>query len=74
MTESVRKEMGKASRVVVITGGSRGIGRTVALKFAEEKPRIVIMHYDPDLEAAEETLRLLEQRGVESESHRLDVS
>ena len=66
--------MGNASRIVVITGGSRGIGRAVALKFAEKKTRIVIMHYDPDLEAAEETLRLLEQKGVESESHRLDVS
>jgi 3-oxoacyl-[acyl-carrier protein] reductase len=66
--------MGNTSRVVVITGGSRGIGRAVALKFAEEKPRIVIMHFDPDLEGAEETLRLLEQKGVEPESHRVDVS
>jgi len=66
--------MGKSSRVVVITGGSRGIGRAVALKFAEEKPRIVLIHYDPDLEAAEETLKLLKEKGVESESHRLDVS
>jgi 3-oxoacyl-[acyl-carrier protein] reductase len=74
MSKSVRKEMGNASRVVVITGGSRGIGRAVALKFAEEKPRIVLIHYDPDLEAAEETLKLLKEKGVESESHRLDVS
>ena len=66
--------MGNTSRIVVITGGSRGIGRAVALKFAQEKPRIVIIHYDPDLEAAEETLRLLEEKGVESESYRLDVS
>jgi 3-oxoacyl-[acyl-carrier protein] reductase len=74
MTESVRKGMENAPRVVVVTGGSRGIGRAVALRFAEEKPRIVIMHYDPDLEAAEETLRLLGEKGVETESHRLDVS
>jgi 3-oxoacyl-[acyl-carrier protein] reductase len=74
VTESVRKEMGNASRVVVVTGGSRGIGRAVALRFAHEKPRIVLMHYDPDPEAAEETLRLLGEKGVESESHRLDVS
>jgi 3-oxoacyl-[acyl-carrier protein] reductase len=70
----MRKGMGNTSRVVVITGGSRGIGRAVALKFAEEKSRIVLMHYDADLEAAEETLRLLREKGVESESHRLDVS
>jgi len=66
--------MGDASRVVVITGGSRGIGRAVALKFAEEKSRIVIMHYDPDLEAADHTLKLLKEKGVEAESHRIDVS
>jgi 3-oxoacyl-[acyl-carrier protein] reductase len=66
--------MENTPRVVVVTGGSRGIGRAVALKFSEEKPRIVLMHYDPDLDAAEETLRMLREKGVESESHRVDVS
>lgn len=68
------RTMGNASRVVVITGGSRGIGRSVALRFAEEEARIVIIHYDPDAAAAEDTLRLLRQKGVEAESHRVDVS
>jgi len=62
------------SRVVVVTGGSRGIGRSVALKFAEEGATIVIVHYDPDNEASEETLAALEHKGVKSESHRTDVS
>jgi 3-oxoacyl-[acyl-carrier protein] reductase len=62
------------SRVVVITGGSKGIGRSVAYKFAEEKARIIIMHYDPDDSASEETLKVLSQKGVEAESHRVDVS
>jgi len=66
--------MGDASRVVVITGGSRGIGRAVALRFADEKPRTVIIHYDKDLAAVEETLGLLEERGLQAESHRLDVA
>jgi 3-oxoacyl-[acyl-carrier protein] reductase len=66
--------MGEPSRVVVITGGSRGIGRAVAMKFSEERPRVVIIHYDSDLSASEETLRLLAGKGVVAESHRLDVS
>jgi len=66
--------MGISERVVVVTGGSMGIGRAVSLKFAEEKARIVVMHYDPDDSAANETLNLLAQQGVEAESHRIDVS
>jgi 3-oxoacyl-[acyl-carrier protein] reductase len=62
------------SKVVVITGGSRGIGRSVALKFAEEKNQIVIVHYDPDEVEANNTVNALAQRGVEAESHKIDVS
>ena len=62
------------SKVVVITGGSRGIGRSVALKFAEEKTRIIIVHYDPDEVESNNTLNALAQRGVEAESHKIDVS
>jgi 3-oxoacyl-[acyl-carrier protein] reductase len=63
-----------ASRVVVITGGSKGIGRTIALKFAQEKASIVILHYDADENESESTLKMLAQQGVEAESHRVDVS
>jgi len=62
------------SRVVVITGGSKGIGRSVAYKFTQEKARIVIMHYDPDDTASKETLDALAQKGIDAESHRVDVS
>ena len=62
------------SRVVVITGGSRGIGRSVALRFGQEKAQIIIIHYDPDNSYATETLSTLAQSGLEAESHRLDVS
>lgn len=62
------------SRIVVITGGSKGIGRSVAYKFAEEETRIIIFHYDSDDTASEETLTALDKRGVAAESHRVDVS
>ena len=61
-------------RVVVVTGGSRGIGRSVALKFAEEKAIIIIVHYDPDENAARETIDLLERRDCNVEAHKVDVS
>jgi 3-oxoacyl-[acyl-carrier protein] reductase len=62
------------SRVVVVTGGSRGIGRSVCLRFAKEKASIVIVHYDTDDIAANETLNALSERGVDAESHKVDVS
>jgi 3-oxoacyl-[acyl-carrier protein] reductase len=62
------------SRIVVITGGSKGIGRSVAYKFAEEENRIIIVHYDSDDTASDETLNALDKRGVMAQSHRVDVS
>ena len=62
------------SRVVVVTGGSKGIGRSVAFRFADEGAKIVIVHYDPDNVNAEETLKAIAQRGVEAESKKVDVS
>jgi 3-oxoacyl-[acyl-carrier protein] reductase len=64
----------RSPRNVVITGGSRGIGRAVAVRFAEEGPRLFLIHYDPDEVAARETVRMLDQKGVEAQSRKLDVS
>jgi 3-oxoacyl-[acyl-carrier protein] reductase len=66
--------MSDSERVVIITGGSRGIGRAVAYRFAGEKPKLVLVHYDPDESAAEQTLTQLAEKGVQAEAHRVDVS
>ena len=66
--------MDETNRVVLITGGSKGIGRAIALKFSEEGARLILVHYDQDDKAANETMELLNERGVKAESHRVDVS
>lgn len=66
--------MSQSKRVVVITGGSKGIGRTMCLRFARENARILFMHYDPDELHANETLRLLDNMGVQAKAEKVDVS
>ncbi|RLB32073.1 MAG: beta-ketoacyl-ACP reductase [Deltaproteobacteria bacterium] len=66
--------MPESKRVVVVTGGSKGIGRAICLRFAREGARIVFLHYDPDDVAADETLKLLQDRGIEATTKKLDVS
>jgi 3-oxoacyl-[acyl-carrier protein] reductase len=66
--------MDHSGRVVVITGGSRGIGRAIALQFAGEMAKIILVHYDPDESAACETVQMLKEMGVTAESHKIDVS
>lgn len=62
------------NRVIAITGGSRGIGRAVALRFAAENAKIIIVHYDPDEKAADETLELLAKKKIQAVSRKLDAS
>lgn len=49
----------------LITGSSRGIGRGIALKLAEEGVAIAV-HYRADAESAESTAKLVRQRGAEA--------
>lgn len=66
--------MSESKRVVVVTGGSKGIGRAVCLRFAREGARILFVHYDPDEVYVNETLNLLNGMGVEVHAEKLDVS
>jgi 3-oxoacyl-[acyl-carrier protein] reductase len=70
----MRMLMRDSERVIIITGGSRGIGKAIAFRFADEKPRIILLHYDPDDFAAKEALDRLADKGVQAETHRIDVS
>jgi 3-oxoacyl-[acyl-carrier protein] reductase len=66
--------LSESKRIVVITGGSKGIGRACCLRFAREGARIVFVHCDTDEIAANETLGLLEKTGVEAKARKLDIS
>jgi len=66
--------MSASKRTIVITGGSKGIGRAICLRFAREGARIIFAHYDPDELAEKKTLELLDTMNVEARSEKLDVS
>lgn len=57
---------------VLISGGSRGIGRAVALEFAERGASVAII-YAKDREAAEQTLGEIEKRGARGIAIQCDV-
>lgn len=62
-----------AHKVALVTGGSRDIGRAVALRLAELGATVVV-NYHSDEAAAEETLQLIRQRGGHATSVRGDVT
>lgn len=59
-------------KVAIVTGGSRGIGRAIALELAVHGYRLVIT-YKSNAEAATETLRLIGEAGGRGEAVRFDV-
>lgn len=59
--------------VVCITGASRGIGRSVALRFAAEGYGVALLSSRPSA-AAEETLKAVRALGADSECFFADVS
>lgn len=60
-------------RVVLVTGGSRGIGRAIALGFARAGASVVFT-YAGNEAAAQETLGLIEKLGGKGKALRFDVA
>ncbi|MDR1571147.1 MAG: 3-oxoacyl-[acyl-carrier-protein] reductase [Clostridiales Family XIII bacterium] len=60
-------------RTAVVTGGTRGIGRAIALELAGRGARLILT-YRGNEDAAQETLRLLAEIGAEAELLRGDAA
>ncbi|NVM22054.1 MAG: 3-oxoacyl-[acyl-carrier-protein] reductase [Desulfobacterales bacterium] len=63
-----------AKRVVVITGGSRGIGRTIALRMAGADTKIYFNYSGQSSTDAEATIKLIADAGGSAWAARVDVA
>jgi 3-oxoacyl-[acyl-carrier protein] reductase len=70
-TSSTQQEPGR--RVAVVTGGSRGIGRAVGLRLAQDGLAVVV-NYARDAAAAEETLEAITAVGGRAIAVQADVA
>ena len=59
-------------KVAIVTGGTRGIGRAIALKLADHGANIVINYRNSDKEA-EELKAILEGKGVKVLTVKCDI-
>ncbi len=65
--------MSMDGNVALVTGGSRGIGRAICLELARRGAAVAV-NYAGNSAAAEETVTLCRQLGVEAEAFQADVS
>ena len=70
--KGLRESLNLRGRVALVTGGSRGIGRAVALRLAEAGAQIAI-NYAQDESAAAEAARSVESLGAQALALRADV-
>ena len=61
------------NKVAVVTGGSRGIGRAIALEFAERGAAVVV-NYNSSPDAAEDVVKRIVEAGGKAASFKADVS
>lgn len=60
-------------KYALVTGGSRGIGRAVCVQLAKDLDYSLIINYNSNKEAAEETLKLVKEAGGKGELLQFNV-
>lgn len=60
-------------RAALVTGGSRGLGRHIALRLAQDGARVCV-NYAASQEGAEETVRAIRSSGGEAHAIRADIT
>ena len=65
---------GFKEKVVLVTGGSRGIGRACAVAFAKAGAAVVVISYAGNEAAAQESVKLVQEAGAKAEAVKFDVA
>lgn len=65
---------GFKDKVVLVTGGSRGIGRACAVAFARAGAAVVVISYAGNEAAAQESVKLVQEAGAKAEAVKFDVA
>ena len=60
-------------KVAIVTGGSRGIGRGIAIELGKRGAKVIV-NYNTSADAASEVVRLIQQAGSEALAVQADVS
>lgn len=61
------------NKVAIVTGGSRGIGRAIAVELASRGAAVVV-NYNSSSSAAEEVVKQIQEAGGKAAAHQADVS
>jgi len=67
--------MDSIQRVCLVTGGSRGIGRSICLELAKANEKsVVIINFNTNKKAAQEVAQMIQNQGQSAQVYKADVS